>query len=63
MPATTYEKWLAGIDLPPGFTAWEHAHRHYEQGDPIEWAIHCFKQLSRKKRRILQKREKHFKDR
>jgi|GEM_PF-2836600 len=38
----TYEEWLGRQSIPDGFRKWKHAWNHWDQGNPLGWAIHCF---------------------
>jgi hypothetical protein len=39
----TYEEWLAsGEPLPDGFKKWDGAYRHWDQWNPLGWAIYCY---------------------
>ena len=40
----TFEDWLeSGTDpIPPGFKEWRYTYSHWDQGDPVGWAIYCF---------------------
>lgn len=44
----TFEEWLNQQEkLPEGFREWEDIYRHWDQSNPLGWAIHDY--LKRKK--------------
>ncbi len=59
------QTWLAysadGEKQLEGFTAWQPAYRHWELGDPVGWAVLCYrrsKQYRRvRARQLLKERE------
>lgn len=38
----TFEEWLEKHPLPGGFRKWEGAYQHWDQGNHLNRAIHCF---------------------
>ena len=49
----TFVEWLSSepkITLPDGFREWDKAYNHFDQANPLGWAVYCFRAEQRGQR-------------